>query len=90
MKLQGADENEIENSLDALMPLSQVATITGQSIETVKENRQQVVEARKTTGIFSKETREARQDLRADRKATRQAAIRNTKVGGTIASLFGR
>jgi hypothetical protein len=75
----GSDPNEIQRALAETIPAKDIATVEGVSVESVQENRQQVREARKTTGVFSAETRAARQDLRQDRRATR----RERRKGGT-------
>lgn len=77
MRCQGADPNEIAQAIEELVPAAVVATIEGASVETVRENRKQVREARKTHGVFSAEARSARKDLRRDRRASRRARRRS-------------
>lgn len=71
MRMRGADDNEIQRALDELIPIDVLASIEDVSVETVKENREQAKEARKAHGVFSSEAREARQDLRLDRRSSR-------------------
>lgn len=80
----GLDPNERQNAMDELMPLEQLATIAQASVETVKENRAQVREARRAKGLFSKEARAARQDLRQDRRSSRRLSM-----GGSGARAIG-
>lgn len=76
LKANGADENEIRQAIDELIPANVMASVEGVSVETVRENRQQVKEARKQYGMFSKEAKAARKDLRQDRRASRRARRR--------------
>lgn len=82
MKAQGADDNEIHAAIQELIPADQFASVAAVSVETVKENRQQVRESRKTTGMFSEETKAARKDLRQDRRASRRERRRGSRGSG--------
>lgn len=91
MFAQGADENEVRQAVQETIPAKDMATVQGVSVETVKENRQQLREARKTSGIFSQEAREARADLREDRRASRISRRKNGMLSKIdLKSSFGR
>jgi hypothetical protein len=77
---QGHDETEIAQMMAETVPDELVAQAEGLTVETVKENRQQLRAARRQYGAGSKEVREARRDLISDRKESRRS--RRRKAGG--------